>query len=147
LILHGRRELIVDQVGEVAFQQVHDGEGPKGRHQRLALLPDVATAVDRLHHRRVRRRSPDAEVFQLLDQRRLAVAIGGLGVVALGRRVGDHDAVALIQRRQDPLLVGQLGLGVVSSFDVGAAKAGELDTQTGGHETHGDGAVVTVDSH
>ena len=50
LTLHGGRELIVDEVREVVLEQVHDGERPKRRNQRLSLLPHVATSVDGLHH-------------------------------------------------------------------------------------------------
>ena len=65
-----------------------------------------------------------------LIERGLGEAVGRLGVVALHRDAVDAHRRALAQRRQDALLVGQLGLGVVGAFDVGAAKTRELDAQT-----------------
>jgi hypothetical protein len=150
-VFHRGRELVVDEVGEVVLEEVDDREGAKGRHQGLALLPHVAAAIDRLHHRRVGRRPSDAQVLELLDQRRLGVAIRRLGVVALGLGALDGHEFALGERRQDALLVGQFGLGVVGPLDVGPAKAGELDAQARRAEPdprpRRAGDPVTVDSN
>ena len=134
-VLHGGRELVVDEVGEVVLEEVHDGEGAKGRHEGLALLPDVAAPVDRLHHRRVGRRTSDAEVLELLDQRRLGVAVRRLRVVALG----------LGARHRDDLALGRVAARCAPgrparprgrrSLDVGPPKSRELDAQSGRAES------------
>ena len=136
LVFHLRRELVVDQIREVELQEIHHGEGAKRRHQGLALLPDVAAPVDRLHDRRVRRGATDAEVFELLDQCRLGVAIGRLGLVQLGLGPLDGDLAAFAQGRQEALLVGQFGLGIVGALHVGPAKARELNAQPRGAQGH-----------
>ena len=50
------RELVVDEVVEVLFEQADDGERGPGRDQRLTLLPHVAAVLDRLDDRGPRRR-------------------------------------------------------------------------------------------
>src|SRR6478609_9752883 len=74
LVLHGRSEAIVDEPTEVLLQQARNREGHPGRHERAALLVDIAAVLNRLDDRRVGRRPADAEIFQRLDQRRLGVA-------------------------------------------------------------------------
>ena len=95
LVLHRGRELVVDQVGEVGLEQVHDRECPKGRHQGLALLPDVPAALDRLHHRGVGRRPADSQVFEFLNQRGFGETVRRLGVVRLRLRARHRDQPAL----------------------------------------------------
>ena len=135
-IFHGGRELVVDEVGEVRGEKIDHGKGLEGRDQSFALLPDVTPSVDCLHHRRVRRRATNTEVFKLLDQRGFAEAIRWLGVVALGVSQRNGGRGAFGQRRQEALLVGQLTLGVVTTFDVGPTETGELNAQTVGAQTH-----------
>ena len=84
-LLHRRGELVVDEVGEVALEQLHLGErGPRG-DERAALLEHVVAAEDGLDHRRVRRRASDAAVLELLHQARLGVARRRLGGVTRRR--------------------------------------------------------------
>ena len=54
--------------------------------------------------------------------------------MAPGLEVGDRGRVALGHRRQVDLTVGQLGLGVVLTLDVGPQEPGELDDLARGRE-------------
>ena len=124
-LFHRRGEAVVDEVAEVPLEQVRDRErGPRG-HERGALAPHVAARLDRLDHRRVRRRAADAALLELLHEARLGVARGRLGLVRRpararctrppspsatdGRRASRFDLVAL-----------------VDVFDVGAPPAEEV---------------------
>ena len=85
LVLHRGGEVVVDEPPEVVLEQPDHRERDPGRHQRAALLPDVAAVLDRLDDRRVGRRAADAELLQRLDQARLGVAGGRVGGVAVRR--------------------------------------------------------------
>ncbi len=98
-VLHLRGELVGDEAGEVLLQQPDHRERQPGRHQRGALLVDVAAVEDRADDRGVRRRSADLALLELLDQRRLGVAGRRLGLVAGGAERGGGERVALGQRR------------------------------------------------
>ncbi len=68
------------------FEQVrHRERGPRG-NERGPLAPHVAARLDRLDHRRVRRRTPDAALFEFLHEARFGVARGRLRLVADGSR-------------------------------------------------------------
>ena len=69
VVLHPRRELVVDELREVLLEQLDDGEGEELRHERLALLAHVAAVEDRPHDRRVRRRTADAALLERLHER------------------------------------------------------------------------------
>ena len=127
LVLHVGGELIVHQVPEVTLEQIHNGERAKRRHERFALLPDVAASINGLHHRRVGRGTTNAEIFELLDERGLGEAVRRLGLVTFGAGNDDVDDLALVQWRQKSFLIRQLGLGIVSALHVGAPKPGELN--------------------
>ena len=71
---HHRGELVVDEVAEVALEQLHLGEGRPRGNERASLLEDVVAPEDRLDDRRVRRRATDAAFLELLDQAGLGVA-------------------------------------------------------------------------
>ena len=135
-IFHGGRELVVHEVREVRGEKIDYGEGLEGRDQGLALLPDVTASVDGLHHRGIGRRTTNTEVFELLNQRGFAEAIRWLGVVALGVGQRNGGRRTFGEWRQEALLVGQLTLGIVTTFDVGPPETGELDAQTVGAQTH-----------
>ena len=130
-------------MGEVALQQVDHGERGPRRHERLALPPHVAAVLDRLHDRRVRRRSADAQLLQPPDQRRLGVARGRLRGVAVGLDLGAGQALALGDGGQDALAVVEVGLGVVRPLDVDPQVPGERDGPTRRRPLGGDrpGAV------
>ena len=126
-VLHGGGELVGDLAREVLLQQPDHRERQPRRHQRGALLVDVAAVEDGADDRGVRRRAADLAVLELLDQGRLGVARRRLGLVALGgQRRGGHRG-ALGQ-------VGQPGLDVVAALgrvvdvlDVGLEEAVEGD--------------------
>ena len=85
------------------FEQVRDRErGPRG-HERGALAPHVAARLDRLDHRRVRRRPADAALLELLHEARLGVARRRLRLVADRRELGARDRVAFGDRRAGAL--------------------------------------------
>jgi hypothetical protein len=71
VVFHAGRERVVDEVGEVIFEQRHDAEGGQGGHERRALLPHVAAILDGGHDRRVGGRAADAQLLEFLHERRL----------------------------------------------------------------------------
>ena len=73
LVLHRGGEVVVDQPGEVLFQQADHRERDPGRDQRLPLLPHVPAVDDRADDRGVGGGPADAQVLQRADQRRLGV--------------------------------------------------------------------------
>ena len=111
-------------------------ERDERRHERRALLEDVAAVEDRAHDRRVRRRAPDAAVLERLDQRRLGVARRRARLVPLRLERRDLKRLADGQRRQAPLLV-LLRAGLVASLLVGPEEARERDHRAGRPERHG----------
>ncbi len=139
ILLHLRRERDVDEIVEVPAQEARDGEGRVARDQRLALTEHVPAALDRADRRSVGRRTPDAEPFELFDQRRLRVARRRRRIVTLRLERNRPDActrvalhqVADRQLRQDRLLLLELRRRIVAAFDIGAAEAGELDRLAG----------------
>ncbi len=54
LVLHGGGEVVIHQAAEVLFQQTGHRERHPGRHQRAALLVDVAAVLNRLDDRGIR---------------------------------------------------------------------------------------------
>src|SRR5581483_12451099 len=102
---------------------------------RLALAEDVAAPLDRADRGGIGRRPADAELLELLDQRRFREARRRRGLVALRiERHGEepraglaHHALADAHLRQHRLLLIELGVRIVAALDVGAAEAGELD--------------------
>ena len=136
-VFHRGGEVVVDQPAEMLLEQSDDRERDPGRHQRAALLVDVAAVLDRLDDRAVRRRPADAEILECLDQRRLGVARGRRGGVAVGGQVLGVDPLPLGQVRQPALGVVGLTAGlVVEALDVGLQEARERDGAAGGVEHH-----------
>ena len=118
VVLHPRREVVVDEPREVALEQLDDREGEERRHERAALLRHVAAVEDRAHDRRVGRRAADAALLERADERRLGVArrrrrrvalrleLAGLELLALRRA-----AAAGAPRRRAASLVAALLVG------------------------------------
>src|SRR5207253_630183 len=85
LLLHAGGELVVDEVVEVAVEELHDREGREGRDQRGALLEAVVAREDRLDDRRVRARAADPAGLELPDETGLRQPRGRLRLVARRR--------------------------------------------------------------
>ncbi len=129
-----RGEVVVDERVEVLLEEADHGEGGPGRHERLALLPDVAAVLDGLDDRRPRRRPTDAELFEPLDQRCLGVSRGRRRAVTVRFDRSDRHLVALVQWRQQRLVLGVVVPRLLFRGDVDGAVAGERDRGTGGSE-------------
>jgi hypothetical protein len=54
IVLHLRRERVVDEPAEVLLEQARDGEGEERRHERGPALEHVAAVEDRADDRGVR---------------------------------------------------------------------------------------------
>ena len=135
-VLHVGGELVGHLPREVLLQQPDDREGQPGRHQRGALLVDVAAVEDRADDRGVGRRAADLAVLELLDQGGLGVARGRLGLVALGRHGRRRHRRTLLERGQAGLgVVAPLG-GVVDVLDVGLEEPVEGDRAAARAEDH-----------
>ena len=105
VVLHPRREVVVDELPEMLLEECHDGEREERRHERRAALEDVAAVEDRPDDRGVRRRPADAALLERAHERRLGVARRRRRRVPLRVELLRVDRVALLQRRQEPLLV------------------------------------------
>ncbi len=98
--LHARGEVVVDEPVEVLLEQPHDGEREPARHERLPARQHVPAVLDRRDRRGVRRRPPDPELLERLDQAGLGVPRRrGRGVPVGGEVVGSQG-VALAHLRQ-----------------------------------------------
>ena len=134
ILLHPRSEPVVDQVGEILFQQSDRRKGGERRNQGRSLLPDVPAILNRGDDRRVRGGATDAQFFETLDQGGLGVTSRRLGGVAFRFDLLDSELVTLRHRRQAALLILQLGIGVIGTLDVGSQEAGERDDLARGGE-------------
>ncbi len=136
LVLHLGRELVVDQLGQMGFEQLRNGErGPSGhQHVAAAELEHVLAGEDRVDDRRVGARPADAHLLQRPGQRGFAVAIRRLRRVALRLQRRAPQRLAQRNRRQHRLAIGQIGLGIVRAFDVRPEIAGKLDRLADGLE-------------
>src|SRR5205823_4762542 len=124
-----------DELAEVTLEQIHDREGEERRHERGALLEDVAAVEDRADDRGVGGRTADAALLERAHQRRLGVTRRRRRRVALGLERPRLDVVALLQRRQPALgLVAVLRRLLVATLLVGGEEAAEGDDRAGGRE-------------
>src|SRR5438093_1899120 len=133
VVLHARREPVVDEPAEVLLEQVDDGEGEERRHERGALLEDIATVEDRADDRGVRRRAADAELLERAYERRLGVARRRVRLVTLRLELDQLDGTTLGQIRQAALVVVGLLVGV-ATFLVRGEEAAERNHRAGGAE-------------
>jgi hypothetical protein len=133
VVLHAGREVVVHQTVEMLLEQLDDRERQEGRHERRALLEDVAPVLDRADDRRVGRGPPDAPLLERPHERRLRVAWrrGRRVAFRLERRRG--EVVAFMERRQAPLAV-VLGGVLVAALLVGGEEASERDHGSRGAE-------------
>ena len=130
-------ELVVDEVLEVALQQLHHGKGQEGRHQGRALLEHVPTVEDGADDRGVGGGTADLPILQFLDQGRLGVARGRAGVVPLGLQVLGLERIAFHHLGQATFTVVQVGGRVIGTLDVGLQEAVEGDDLAGRAELDG----------
>ena len=119
VVLEPGGEGVVDEVREVALEQRHDGERGPRRHQRRPLLPHVPAVLDGPDDRGVGRRPAHAEILERLDQGGLGVAGRRCRRVRLRLELERDEHVADRERGQRPLLVLELGIGIVGALDVG----------------------------
>ena len=127
-LFHRGGEVVVDEVREVTFEQLHLRERLPRGNERGALLEHVVAGEDRLDHRHVGRRATDAALLELLHQRRLGEARRRLRGVTRGTQFRARaPSAAPASGGSKRLAVFELGLGVVGTFDVGAQVPGELD--------------------
>ena len=133
LILHGGGEVVVDERGEVVLQQADHGERHPAGHESVAARHDVATVLDRLDDRRIRRRTTDTQVLHLLHQAGLGVAGRRVGRVTVRGDLGGGEGVTLRQVGQALLgVVGDIAtVGQTGGLHVGAEEAGEGDGAAG----------------
>ena len=124
--LHLCGEVVVDEGGEVLFEQAHDREGDPAWNQRLPLLRDVTAVGDRADDRRVGRGATDAEIFEALGQARLGEARRRARLVALGLGIDDSEGLTLGKLRQLDALILCAALFVFALF-VREQEAGEGD--------------------
>ena len=126
-ILHTCRKAEVDQIRQVLLEQVDYGKGSKGRHQRRAFVADVASVLNGLNDRRIRRWPTDAAFFEFADQAGLGVAALGLGEVLLWLDALGGHLLILLHRRQHLLLIIERGGGIVAALDIRTQEARKRD--------------------
>ena len=127
-------EVVVDEPREVLLEQLHDREGEERRHERRALLEDVAAVLDRADDRGVRRRPPDPALLERAHERRLGVASGRRGRVAVRARARVASSSSPSARRRQAALVVVVRRLVVAALLVGGEEAAEGDHGAGGAE-------------
>ena len=135
-VFHLGGELIVDQVRQMRFEQLRNGEGRPGRHQHVAAFPleDVVAGEDRIDDRGVGAGPADAHFLQGPRERGFAVTIGRLRGVALRLQLPASEGLAHRDRRQHDLAAGQFAVGIVGAFHVGPQIPGEIDDLAAGLE-------------
>jgi len=131
-LLHLRGEPDVEQLRQSSHQKVVDPETEFGRNQ-LALFPvDVGAVLDGPQDRRIGRGAADAVLFQLLDERRFAVARRRLGELLLRFEILDGQRVAVLEAAEHLGLMA-FALALLFLF-VDLAETGEDRDRRGGAE-------------
>ena len=128
IVLEPCGEVVVDQLVEVPFEKLRHREGNERRHERGALLVDVAAVEDGPHDRGVRRRSADTAVLERPHEARFRVARGRARFVALRLERRSLEGLADRQRRQPALLV--LVRRLVATRFVRLQEAGKRDDRS-----------------
>src|SRR5262245_22051134 len=134
-----RGERNVDQIAEMGAQQTRDGKRRETRHERLPLTEDVAAPLDGANRRCVGRWAADPEPLELFDERCLCVARRRCRLMTLrfqieqmkARLLVPLNAVANGEFGQRAFLLAEFGDGIVTSFDIRAAKPREFDHLAG----------------
>ena len=94
------REVVFDIFAEEVFQESNDDAAAVIRDEAVLIHGDVIAFAQLLQDRRIRRRPADAELFELLDQRRFRIARRRFGEVLIGFAIVNVDRFALLQLRQ-----------------------------------------------
>ena len=131
VVLHARRELVVDEAAEVLLEQLGDREREKARDERGTALERVAAVHDRAHDRGVGRRPADAALLERPHERRLGVARRRRGRVTLRGQLLRLDGLAFLEVRQRTLILVAV---VVLADLVRGEEAGERDHGARGAE-------------
>ena len=98
-VFHLSGERVIDQLGEVRFQQLGHGECQPAGDQRTATLIHIAAIHNRGDDAGIGGRAADLLGFQRLDQRGFGVSSRRLGFVAIRLDVGSLDPLAHLHRR------------------------------------------------
>src|SRR6185437_15722267 len=86
------------------------------RDEALLVEPHIIAVLQHLDDRGVSRRPPDAELFELFDEARFAVARRGLREMLLRLDLAAIESVALLERREAPVFF--VVAGIVDIFAV-----------------------------
>ncbi len=106
LVFEACGEIVVDVLFEMLQQErCHDPAG-RGRGEAPVFQIDVLAVFQSLDDRGIGRRSPDAVLFQRLDQARLRVARRRLGEVLFTTHFNKGNLVALVEFGQAVVLFG-----------------------------------------
>ena len=150
-VFHPGGEIVGDIALEEPFQKGCEKSPGFLCEETVFLGPHIITVLQHLDRRGIGGRAADAELFQPLDQRRLAVARRRLGEVLAGLDPALGRAVALDQHRQHPAFVLFVARLLVERFIIDREKAGELDHLPGGAQfvlagwiAQGDGGPLDI---
>src|SRR5207249_8752639 len=100
VVREGGGEVEGEGGGEGREREVGQEGGEVGRLESLLVVLDhVLLVEDRAHDARVRGRTADALLLELLDERRLREAGGWLREVLLGEELEEPERLALLERR------------------------------------------------
>ena len=137
-----RGERIVDESGEVLFEESDHGERQPARNQGVAAGGHVAAILDDRDRGRIRRGTADAELLELLDQAGLCEARRRCGGVAVGFRLDHGQSLSLFDLRQPRLPGLRVVAGGVGALFVGGEESAEGDDGAAGAEA---GVVSAVE--
>ena len=128
-------ERVVDETGEVLFEQTDDGERQPAGHQCVAASGHIAAVLDDGDRRSIRRGTADAELLELLDQAGFGETRRRSGGVSVGFGLDDRQRLALFDLRQSRLP----GLRVVARrilpFFIRGEETAEGDDSAAGAES------------
>src|SRR5262245_10319646 len=133
-LLHPRRVLDVEQVGETLYQQVVDDRAEFGGPELAFDLLDVFAILNDRHDRGVGRRPPDAFLLERLDQRGFGVARRRFGEMLVRRERVEFQLFALLDLRQFRRALLVVFVLLVLALFINREKAVELDHRACGAE-------------
>ena len=134
IFFHLRCELDVDELAELFDHQGVNGEGREAGYQGVSFLEDVVPVDDLVDDAGVGAGTTDSFLLELLHQAGLGIPGGWPGPVLLAFQFGAGHGIALLNFRQDSLLVGELRSGIVRTLYIRSPEARELDGLAAGLE-------------